>query len=144
MFAEWFEKLQDPVFVDHMLLERLIPSVALELEIFNSCRRALARGKPGIGKPEIAGVWEKFESYQSFEWALKRDPMKIVIGDRHIKTFPQKGSIFTESFGYAPPDFDTDPNVYHKEHAEGLDAETIDDVTDALSDFYEWNEYAKE
>src|SRR5205814_959332 len=45
-FAEWFDKLQDPVFVDYMLLERLIPSVPLKLDTFNGCRRGLARGKP--------------------------------------------------------------------------------------------------
>jgi hypothetical protein len=139
VFAEYFDKLQDPVFVDYMLLERLIPRVPLKLTIFNSCRRAFARCKP-----EVAGKWEEFESDQSFDWALKRDPMKIIIGDRHIKTFPQKGSILIESFGYAPPDFDADPNVYHREHAEELDAETIDEVTDGMPDYDEWNEYAKD
>jgi hypothetical protein len=88
--------------------------------------------------------WEKFESYQSFDWALKRDPMKIIIGDRHIKTFPQKGSVFTKSFGYAPPDFDTDPNIYHTKHAEALEEDALTDVIDALPDDVEWNEYAKD
>ena len=122
-----------------MLLERLIPSVPLKLDTFIGCRRGLARGKP-----EVIGKWEKFESAQSFEWDLKRDPMKIVIADRHIKTFPQKGSIFTESFGYAPPDFDTDPNIYHSEHAEVLGKDALKDVIDALPDDIEWNEYAKD
>ena len=70
--------------------------------------------------------------------------MKIMIADRHIKTFPLKGSIYTESFAYKPPNFDTDPNDYHREHFEDLNEEAIEDVTDALPDHYEWNEYAKE
>ena len=70
--------------------------------------------------------------------------MKIIIGDRHIKTFPQKGSVFVESFGYAPPDFDTDPNIYHTKHAEALEEDALRDLIDALPDDIEWNEYAKD
>lgn len=137
-FTEWFDLLRNPAFVDCMLSDRLIPTVPLSLKIFNSCRRRLAHHKPWL-----IGKWEQFEQKQSFDWALKRDPMNIEIGEGHIKTWPQHGSIFAESYGYAPPDFDTDPNVYRTEHAEELE-ETLDDVTDAQPDFDEWNEYTEE
>jgi hypothetical protein len=70
--------------------------------------------------------------------------MKIEIGEGNIRTFPQQGSILDESYGKSPPDFDTDPNTYRREHAEDLENEALDNATDAQPDYDDWNEYIEE
>jgi hypothetical protein len=135
-FAEWLDLLRQPGGIEWLHKERLIPSATLTLQIFNSIRRSLARGRPWL-----AGKWETFAQNQSFEWALKRDPDRIEVADGHIKTFPQENSPLAESESPEPADFDTDPNIYREEHAEDLHAEAIDDVIDALPDFVEWSEW---
>jgi hypothetical protein len=43
----------------------------------------------------------------SFEWKTKRDPMRIAVSDDgFVPTVPLKNSIFAESEGYEPADFD--------------------------------------
>jgi hypothetical protein len=85
-----------------MLKERLIPSVPIEVRVFIGCRLALARGKPWL-----AGKWEDVTRYVSFEWATKRDAMRITLGDDYIATYPiALSSPLAESEGYKPADFD--------------------------------------
>jgi hypothetical protein len=72
------------------------------VRIFNGCRLALARGKPWL-----AGKWEDVTRHESFEWSTKRDPMRVVLGENHLTTFPiALSSPLAESEGYKPADFD--------------------------------------
>jgi hypothetical protein len=101
-FAEWLHVLRRPGGLDCVLKERLIPSVPVSVRVFIGCRLALARGKPWL-----AGRWENVTRHESFEWRTKRDPMRITISDEgYVLTFPRKNSIFAESEGYEPADFD--------------------------------------
>jgi hypothetical protein len=85
-----------------VLEERLIPFVPVRVRVFIGCRLALARGKPWL-----AGKWEDVIRHESFEWSTKRDPMRIKISDEgYLVTFPPALSIFAESEGYKPADFD--------------------------------------
>jgi hypothetical protein len=85
-----------------VLKERLIPLVPVTVRVFNGCRLAMARGKPWL-----AGRWEDVTRHVSFEWKTKRDPMRIAVSDDgFVRTFPLKNSIFAESEGYEPADFD--------------------------------------
>jgi hypothetical protein len=78
------------------------PSVPVTVRVFIGCRLALARGKPWL-----AGRWEDVTRHESFEWRTKRDPMRITVSDEgYAHTFPRKNSIFAESEGYEPADFD--------------------------------------
>ena len=44
---------------------------------------------------------------QSFEWRAKRDALRIEVCDeRYLRTFPPALSIFAESEGYKPAEFD--------------------------------------
>jgi hypothetical protein len=59
------------------------------------------------GKPWLAGKWEDVTRHESFEWRTKRDPTRISVSDEgFIVTFPRRQSIFAESEGYKPADFD--------------------------------------
>jgi hypothetical protein len=59
------------------------------------------------GKPRLAGRWEDVTRNISFEWKTKCDPMRIAVSDDgFVRTFPLKNSIFAESGGYEPADFD--------------------------------------
>jgi hypothetical protein len=101
-FTEWLDVLQRPAAMECVLRERLIPSVPVTVRVFNGCRLAMARGKPWI-----AGRWEDVTRHVSFEWKTKRDPMRIAVSDEgFVRTFPLKNSIFAESEGYEPADFD--------------------------------------
>jgi hypothetical protein len=72
------------------------------VRVFNGCRLAIARGKPWL-----AGKWEDVSRHESFEWRTKRDPMRVILGDEgYLVTFPPALSIFAESEGYKPADFD--------------------------------------
>jgi hypothetical protein len=85
-----------------VLEERLIPSVPITVRVFNGCRLAIARGKPWL-----AGKWVDVTRHESFEWKTKRDAMRIRISDEgYLVTFPPALSIFAESEGYKPADFD--------------------------------------
>lgn len=58
------------------------------------------------GKPWFAGKWEDVTRHESFEWKTKRDPIWITVSDEgHLVTFPPL-SIFAESEGNKPGDFD--------------------------------------
>jgi hypothetical protein len=101
-FAEWFDVLRRPGAMDCVLKERLVPSVPVTVRVFIGCRLALARGKPWL-----AGRWEDVMRHECFEWTTKRDPMRIAVNDLgYVTTFPLKNSIFKESEGYEPADFD--------------------------------------
>ena len=100
-FDEWLEVMRRPGAMRCLLKERLIPSVAVTVRVFIGCRLALARGKPWL-----AGRWEDVERHISFEWRTKRDPMRVVLGEKRLTTFPIALSIFAESEGYKPADFD--------------------------------------
>jgi hypothetical protein len=70
----------------------------------------------------------------SFEWQTKRDPMRIAISDEgYIRTFPRKNSIFAESEGYEPADFDRLVEI----SGESGGAEEIDEnmLLEAMPDF---------
>ena len=101
VFAEWLKVMRRPDGMKRVLNERLIPSVPVNVRVFIGCRLALARGKPWL-----AGKWEDVTRQESFEWRTKRDPMRIVLGDSHVVTFPPALSILAESEGYKPADFD--------------------------------------
>ena len=59
------------------------------------------------GKPWLAGRCEDVTRHVSFEWQTKRDPMRVEVSDDgFVRTFPLKNSIFAESEGYEPADFD--------------------------------------
>ena len=87
--------------METVLRERLIPSVPVTVRVLYGCRYALARGKPWL-----AGKWEDVSRHESFEWSTKRDPMRVVLGDGNLTTFPPALPILTESEGYKPADFD--------------------------------------
>jgi hypothetical protein len=86
-----------------VLDERQIPLVPITVRVFNGCRLALARGKPWL-----AAKWENVTRHESFEWKTKRDAMRIDISDEgYLVTFPPAlPSIFQESEGYMPAEFD--------------------------------------
>jgi hypothetical protein len=93
-FTEWLDVLQRPGAMECVLKERLIPLVPVTVR--------MARGKPWL-----AGRWEDVTRHVSFEWKTKRDPMRIAVSDDgFVRTFPLKNSIFAESEGYEPADFD--------------------------------------
>jgi hypothetical protein len=101
-FDEWLRLLRQPGALQRVLEERQIPSVPITVRVFNGCRLALAHGKPWI-----AGKWEDVTRHESFEWNTKRDAMRIIVSDEgHVLTFPPALSIFAESEGYAPAEFD--------------------------------------
>jgi hypothetical protein len=88
--------------MEHVLKERLIPSVPITVHVFNGCRLALARGKPWL-----AGKWEDVTRHESFEWKTKRDAMRVTVSDKgHLITYPPALSILVESEGYKPAEFD--------------------------------------
>jgi hypothetical protein len=102
VWGEWQDLLRRPGSRDLLLAERQIPSVPVTVRVFIGCRLALHRGKPWL-----AGKWEEVTRHESFEWRTKRDPMRISVGDEgYIATFPRVQSIFAESEGYEPADFD--------------------------------------
>jgi hypothetical protein len=102
-FTEWLDVLQRPGAMECVLGERLIPSVPVTVRVFNGCRLAMARGKPWL-----AGRCEDVTRHVSFEWQTKRDPMRVEVSDDgYVRTFPLKNSIFAESEGYEPADFDS-------------------------------------
>jgi hypothetical protein len=101
-FDEWLHVLRQPGAMRRVLEERLIPLVPVTVRVFIGCRLALARGKPWL-----AGKWEDVTRHESFEWQTKRDAMRIKISDEgYLVTFPPALSIFAESEGYKPADFD--------------------------------------
>jgi hypothetical protein len=101
-FAEWQDVLRRPGAMDCVLNERLIPSVRVTVRVFIGCRLAIARGKPWL-----AGKWEDVPRHESFEWRTKRDPTRISVNDEgYLMTFPRTNSMFAESEGYEPADFD--------------------------------------
>ena len=101
VFTDWLDVMRRPGAVETVLKERLIPSVPVTVRVFNGCRLALARGKPWL-----AGKWEDVTRHESFEWSTKRDPMRVVLGEGYLTTFPIALSILAESEGYKPADFD--------------------------------------
>jgi hypothetical protein len=101
LFDEWFGVMRRPGAMKLLLTERKIPSVPVKVRIFNGCRLALSRGKPWL-----AGKWEDVSRRESFEWRTKRDPMRVILGDDYLVTFPPALSILAESEGYRPADFD--------------------------------------
>jgi hypothetical protein len=101
-WTEWHDLLRRPELRERFLAERLIPSVPVAIRVFHGCREALHRGKPWL-----AGKWEEVRRHVSFEWSTKRDPNRIGVSDGgDIVTFPRVQSIFEESEGYTPADFD--------------------------------------
>ncbi len=101
-FTAWSEVMRKPGGMETVLRERLIPSVPVTVRVFYGCRLALARGKPWL-----AGKWEDVTRHESFEWQTKRDPIRVILGDDYLITFPPApSSIFAESEGYKPADFD--------------------------------------
>jgi hypothetical protein len=102
VWNEWHALLRQPDARKLILAERQIPSVPVTVRVFNGCRIALHRGKPWL-----AGKWEDVQRHESFEWRTKRDPNRINVCDEGcIVTFPREQSIFAESEGYTPADFD--------------------------------------
>jgi hypothetical protein len=125
VFAEWLDMLRSPGAMERVLGERLIPSV----RVFNGCRLALARGKPWL-----AGKWEDVTRQVSFKWQMKRDPMRIAVSNEgYVRTFPRKNSIFAESEGYEPADFDRTIEI----SGESGGAQEIDEnmLLEAMPDF---------
>ena len=115
-----------------VLAERLIPSVPVSVRVFYGCRLALARGKPWL-----AGKWEDVSRHESFEWATKRDPMRVVLSDDgHLVTFPPSLSTLAESEGYKPADFDRLIEI----SVEGGATDEIDEnmLLEAMPDFIEF------
>jgi hypothetical protein len=103
IFTDWLNLLRQPAALECVLEERLIPSVPITVRIFNACRLAIARGKPWL-----AGKWENVTRHESFEWKTKRDAMRITVSeDGYLVTYPPVlPSIFDESEGYIPAEFD--------------------------------------
>jgi hypothetical protein len=103
VFAEFLDLLRRPAAMECVLKERLIPSVPITVRVFNGCRLALA-----YGKPWLAGKWEDVTRNESFEWKTKRDAMRISVSEEgYLVTFPPAlPSIFAESEGYKPAEFD--------------------------------------
>lgn len=129
VFSEWFDLVKQPAARGLLLEARQIPSVPVTVRVFYGCRLALARGKSWL-----AGKWEDVTRHESFEWSTKRDPMRIVLGDRHIATFPiALSSSLVESEGYKPADFDKLLDISTVQGAE----EKIDEnmLLEAMPDF---------
>ena len=97
------------------------------MRVFYGCRLARARGKPSL-----AGKWEEVTRQESFEWKTKRHATRVVLAEEHLMTFPREQSIFTESEGYKPADFDRIVEI-----SEGGAVEEIDENTllEAMPDF---------
>lgn len=93
--------IRQPGVLERVLEERLIPTVPVKVRVFYGCRLALARGKRWL-----AGKWEDVTRHESFEWKTKRDSMRVIFGEGYLVTFPPLISIFAESEGYKPADFD--------------------------------------
>ena len=101
-FEEWFELMRQPSARELILSVRKIPSVPVTVRIFYGNRLALARGKSWF-----AGKWIDETRHETFEWDSKRDRMRVVVNDAgNLTTFPRAGSLFAESEGYEPADFD--------------------------------------
>jgi len=129
VFAEWLDVLRPSGSMARVLEERLIPSVSVTVRVFSGCRLALARGKPWQ-----AGRWKEETRHVSFDWKTKRDPMRIEVSDEgYIRTFPRKNSIFAESEGYQPADFDRRIEI----SGESGGTENIDEnmLLEAMPDF---------
>jgi hypothetical protein len=129
VFAEWLDLLRRPGAMDCVLKERQIPTLPVIVRVFIGCRLAVARGKPWE-----AGKWEDVPRHISFEWQTKREPMRIsVMGEGYVITFPRAISIFDESEGYEPADFDRLIDVSWENGAK----EPIDEnmVLEAMPDF---------
>jgi hypothetical protein len=102
VFAEWLALMHRPGAMDRLLEERHIPTVPVTVRVFYGCRLALARGKSWL-----AGKWGDETRTVRFEWKTKRDSMRIIVNDEgYVSTFPIALSIFAESEGYEPADFD--------------------------------------
>jgi hypothetical protein len=77
------------------------------VRVFNGCRLAIARGKPCLARR-----WEDVTRHESFEWKTKRDAMRIkVVEEGYLATSPPALSVFAESEGYEPADFDRRINI---------------------------------
>jgi hypothetical protein len=129
VFADWLLLLRRPGAMDRVLEERLIPSVPVTVRVFYGCRLALAWGKPWL-----AGKWEDVTRTERFEWKTKRDAMRIIVKDEgYVSTFPIALSIFAESEGYEPADFDK----YIEIEGENSATEEIDEnmLLEAMPDF---------
>jgi hypothetical protein len=130
VFAEFLDRLRRPAAMECVLQERLIPSVPITVRVFNGCRLALARGKPWL-----AGKWEEVTRHESFEWKTKRDAMRIEVSDEGcLVTYPPALSIFAESEGYKPAEFD---RLIEISGEGGSSAVTIDEnmLLEAMPDF---------
>jgi hypothetical protein len=132
VFAEWLDVLRRPDAMQCVLKERLIPSVPVKVRVFIGCRLAIARGKPWL-----AGKWEDVTLHESFEWKTKRDPMRIAVTDEgYVTTFPRENSIFAESEGYEPADFDKLIEVsWENGVKEPIDENTLFEATPDLMPF---------
>jgi hypothetical protein len=130
VFDDWLRLLRQPAALKLLLEERHIPSVPITVRVFYGCRHALARGKS-----YLAGKWEDVTRYESFEWKTKRDGMRIKVGEEgYVVTFPPAlTSIFAESEGYKPAEFDRLIEI----SGESGSAETIDEnmLLEAMPDF---------
>ena len=101
-FEEWFELLCRPGAKELLLKERKLPSVPVTIPVFYGNRLALARGKSWL-----AGQWKDETRHETFEWDSKRHRMRVVVNDDgSLTTSPRVGSLFAESEGYKPADFD--------------------------------------
>ena len=98
---ELHERLPPAEYRERRLEERLFPTVPVAVNVFHGCRLALHRNKPWL-----AGIWKNVERQESFEWKTKRDPNRIDVRDGYIVTYPRVQSVFAESEGKPPADFD--------------------------------------
>jgi hypothetical protein len=130
VFDEWVHLLRQPGAMKRVVEERQIPSVPIEVRVFNGCRMALARGKPWL-----AGKWENVTRHESFEWRTKRHAMRIEVSDDGcLVTYPPAHTtIFDESEGYLPVDFDKLIEIF----GEGGDTIPVDEnmMLEAMPDF---------
>lgn len=101
IFNDWLEVMRRPEAMESVIRERLIPSIPVTVRVFIGSRLALARSKPWL-----AGKWEDVTRHESFEWRTKRDPMRVMLSEGYLVTYPQALRIFAESEGYKPADFD--------------------------------------
>ena len=86
------------------------------------------------GKPWLAGRWKDETRHESFEWKTKRDPMRITVSDEgYLVTFPPALSIFAESEGYKPADFDRRIDI--SEESGGTRAIDENMLLEAMPDF---------
>lgn len=128
VFTDWLELMGPPGAMERVLKERLIPSVPVSVRVFYGCRLALARGKPWL-----AGKWEDVTRHESFEWRTKRDPMRITLAEEgNLVTYPPALSIFAESEGYRPADFDRLVEISAEKGLEEIDENTL---LEAMPDF---------